>query len=102
MYAPINGDLKTRINWWVPALSNATPSRALLKPQQPISVYCDAAGPGHVSFVLFFGSTRRVGRAHLPGWSCSSAGIYEFDLAIAISPSMRQASASLGTPPLVM
>ena len=60
------------------------PRKTLLRPPRPVLVYCDAAGSGHIAFVLIFGSTRKTGRAHLPEWFCLAGGIYEYELASAI------------------
>ena len=80
----LNGELAVSIKWWINALVEIPPRRTALNHPNPALVYCDAAGPGHISFSTVLNSPRKSGRPQLPCWFVEMAGIYEFELRSAI------------------
>ena len=65
-YRLLNDELRELINWRIGILQAAVPRRVYLTSAQPVSVYADASGPGHIGAVAVYGENIKSTRTHLP------------------------------------
>ena len=72
------------ISWWIAHVDLAAPRRISLRREQPLILYTDAAGPGHVAAILIIAGKKWIFETHLPSWMLKDMGIFEFELVAVI------------------
>ena len=97
-FHPITDELKRPTKWWMPALKCLTPRKYHLRPRQPILMYVDASGSGHIGAAAFVDGSKKSMRAHLPGRFLPGDGVYEFQMTAMISRLLTAVLLSPGRP----
>ena len=84
--APLTDALIETAQWWLDALQCSFPRELRFRYPEPVTIYTDAQGAGHVAAVMFRGSIRAVGlcHTHVPQWMMNMPKaefrIYEFEM----------------------
>ena len=81
---PLSAELSEALPWRIAIISNPTPRRIKFTETQPIFVYVDACGAGHLGAVCFFLWSRTTVTTHTPQWFNKETGIFEKEQAATI------------------